>query len=267
MELAGITQNVNSTVPLTPQNEQNQLNRVQKNESAVLHKDKDAAIVSLSQSLDNKKSGIFENISMVNNAFAITQIAQKGLDKQEDILNKMKNVLEIDTADKSVDVKKSELISLVKDFNNSIRETKFNNEMVLSSEKSFNEITISTKDDAFFVQTPDMQKSMENIAKLVVGYDGSEDTNKKLFQELSNALDNVEDYSSAYSTLQDTISKNPMEKFLPDLDATNFTSNTFFIDYGKEMADFSKSNITAQFGYLAAAQANILQEHSSKLLV
>ncbi|QOG11431.1 hypothetical protein [Arcobacter sp. FWKO B] len=267
MEVGSITQNVNSTVPLVNPSDSQLSSQVQKTQSAVLHKDKDAAVVTLSQTLDNRKSGIFENVSMLNNTFAITQIAQKGLDKQEEILKKMENVILADNETKSVDVKKSELIDLVKDFNKSIQNTRFNNEMLLTTEKSFEEITMVTNDDTFFIQTPDMQSTMENIAKIVVKYDGSVDTNEKLAQEINKGLENINNYSNTYDSVQKHITSNPLSNLIPNFDTSNLNANTLFVDFGKDMTDFNKTNITSQLGYLAAAQANILQEHTSKLLV
>ena len=37
-------------------------------------------------------------------------------------------------------------------------------------------------------------------------------------------------------------------------------------NFGKESSDFSKTNINANLGYLAASQANIVQEQSVRLL-
>lgn len=270
METNMITQNINSTVPLTSHTQETSggsSQKVQKNESAVLHKDKDAAVVSLSQALDAKKSGIFENISAINNVFAITQIAQRGLDDQEEIINKMRDVIETDSSQKNVSDKKNDLINLVKDFNQSIQKTTYNNEMLLTTQKSFDEITFSTQSDTFFVQTPDMQKSMENIAKLAVSYDGSDETNEKLIKELDNTLTNIASFSDTYTNLQNTVRSNSMQSMFANMDTSAFASNTLFMDYGRDVTDFNKTNITSQLGYLAAAQANILQEQSSRLLV
>jgi flagellin len=86
-------------------------------------------------------------------------------------------------------------------------------------------------------------------------------------KEFDNTLTNIESFSDTYSNLQNTVRSNSMQSMFANMDTSSFASNTLFMDYGRDVTDFNKTSITSQLGYLAAAQANILQEQSSRLLV
>lgn len=270
METGMITQNIGSTIPLShhSNNQENtNVEKIKKGSSAVLYKEKDAALVSLSFNDSSKKSNMYESISKINNIFAISQISQKGLERQEEILTKMENIITSDSQIKDETTKKNELISLVKDFNQSIQNTKYNNEMLLTTQKSFDEITFSTRNDTYFLQTPDMESSLQTFAKLSVGYSDTAQYNEGFLKEIKSSLDNIAQYSKNYENIQKTIQQNPLESMVSNLDSSSVVANTLFMDFGRNMNDFNKTNITSQLGYLAAAQANILQEQSSRLLV
>ena len=69
------------------------------------------------------------------------------------------------------------------------------------------------------------------------------------FTEFGNRLE-----TSARETIKDQINLYNENKFNKDK------------NFGKESSDFSKTNISANLGYLAASQANIVQEQSVRLL-
>ena len=48
------------------------------------------------------------------------------------------------------------------------------------------------------------------------------------------------------------------------IDEQRYNNNV--IDFGRESSDFTKANININAGYLAASQANIVQEQSVRLL-
>lgn len=271
---ANSVQNISTNLPISTQTQQiadlgigPNLQKVQKADTTGLYKDKDAVYLSLSSSLDARANNFFANISSINNIFAVTQIAQKGLDKQEDILAQIKDKTLDDNEDIDVANKRNDLISLVKDLNTSIQKTTYNNDMILSTDKTLQELTFSTQKDTFFVQTPDMQKTLENIAKLVVEYDGSKESNEQIQKEIDKSLENISMYSQTYSDIQGTIRGDSLQNLISNLNINISNSNTYLIDYGKDSNDFNKNNISSQLGYLAASQANILQEQASRLLV
>ncbi|PLY11353.1 MAG: hypothetical protein C0626_01945 [Arcobacter sp.] len=100
----------------------------------------------------------------------------------------------------------------------------------------------------------------------------------------SNSLSSSEDVTSALGNVDEALKKS--RTFSEDFSQMNnemkqvargtlneqinlLKDNTSLKDmnFGSDFSDFSKTNITTQLGNLAASQAHIIQEQTSKLLV
>jgi flagellin len=84
-----------------------------------------------------------------------------------------------------------------------------------------------------------------------------------IVKESIKALDDVH---SQFQDLRTNLVESARESIQEQKDLTNQNRITKQYDFPKEVTDFTKSNVIANAGYLAASQANIVQEQSVKLV-
>ena len=82
---------------------------------------------------------------------------------------------------------------------------------------------------------------------------------------VSSSMEKLENTFNQFDNFSNQLKNIAKEDISKQFELYNEKS-TENINFGKEANDFSKTNINANVGYLAAAQANIVQEQSVRLL-
>lgn len=225
---------------------------------------------SLSLSINDynrKRDELSIDIQAINEGIAISKISQDAISKQKEYLSNMQNTLE---SSKILDDKNSirqKINEDLKAFNDITNSTKFKNEHLLkTNEDDSLSIFVNTKTQTYSFNKPDSEKAASNIFEMVNSLDLNNQTNlnASIYQvnDAYNKLDNTyKELSSLNTTLEDNAKENIKEQF-----NLYKNINKKDINFGNEISDFSKTNITSNMGHLLASQANIVQAQSVRLL-
>ena len=250
----------------------------------------DASGLAIADKLRTQASSIGQAISNGNSAVALTQIADKAMAEQSNILDVVKQkLLQAGTATTSSagrnaigkDVKK-----LLEQLNNIAIQTNYNGMTLLSSgstswtsaasytfqmgESSSNTISTSTG-----VKAHTSGLGLTSLAKAVsLSTNGVTSLSKATGSTLARAM--LTKVDSAIGTLNGWRSdfgstQNQLESALRNLGTqqTNIKAAESVIrdvDYAAESANFNKQNIIAQAGTYALSQANTIQQNVLRLL-
>lgn len=209
------------------------------------------------------------NVQSLNDGIAITKIAQNSIEKQQDYLKNIQNNLEnINNLENKNDIKQS-INEDLRAFNQIAYETKYQRENLLvnnyNDEK--NSIDINTSFVNFSMDKPNTASFANDIFESI----NNSDLNNSL--NVNNSMDKVASSSSKLQNIYDQFTDfgNKLEESARDsikeqIDLFNQNKINKDKNFGKESSDFSKTNVNANAGYLAASQANIVQEQSVRLL-
>ncbi|MFY9088733.1 hypothetical protein [Arcobacter aquimarinus] len=209
------------------------------------------------------------NVQSLNDGIAITKIAQNSIEKQQDYLKNIQNKLEnINNLENKNDIKQS-INEDLRAFNQIAYETKYQRENLLvnnyNDEK--NSIDINTSFVNFSMDKPNTASFANDIFESI----NNSDLNNSL--NVNNSMDKVASSSSKLQNIYDQFTDfgNKLEESARDsikeqIDLFNQNKINKDKNFGKESSDFSKTNVNANAGYLAASQANIVQEQSVRLL-
>jgi len=208
------------------------------------------------------KSEFSQDIQSLNDGIAKSKIAEASLDKLQDFLKNIENKLENNQNIENKNDIKQEINQELKSFNQVAFATKYKNETLIANTNTYiqEEIEVSSSNNTFSINKPNVAKYTNDIFDTI----NNNDLNNP--QNIQNALNQVSDTSKQLQELS-----NQFIDFSQQLqdDAKNKIMEQNFnltYDFGKESSDFTKSNINANAGYLAASQANIVQEQSVRLL-
>ena len=224
-------------------------------------------------SYNQQRDELSINVQSLNEGIAISKIAENGIEKQQEVLNKIKEELKSlasgDIVLNDNNDKKQDINNFLKDFNQSAYETKFNNENLLSVDyyDDAKNIEIITKDETLTIAKANTPQIANDI------FDTLNTSNLNKPEDIQRNLDKIETSSNQLQNISDEftsfgnrLESSALENLREQTDLYNTNANTKQNDFGKDSSDFSKSNVNANLGYLAASQANIVQEQSVRLL-
>ena len=218
---------------------------------------------------NKKRDELSLNVQSLNNGIAASKIAQNSIEKQQEYLINVQNKLEkITNYEDKNDIKQS-INEDLRSFNQIAYETKFNKEslLVVNNYDDKTSIEVTTKNSNFSIAKPNTATYANEIFEAVNtsnlndpnALNGVVNKVASSANQLQNTFEEFTEFgnrleTSARETIKDQINLYNENKFNKDK------------NFGKESSDFSKTNISANLGYLAASQANIVQEQSVRLL-
>ncbi|WP_226813933.1 hypothetical protein, partial [Aliarcobacter butzleri] len=127
-------------------------------------------------------------------------------------------------------------------------------------------ITIDTNSQTFSMEKTNTAEFANTIFDVVNNKDLNIDTNlENAKNTVSSSMEKLENTFNQFDNFSNQLKNSAKEDISKQFELYNEKS-TENINFGKEANDFSKTNINANVGYLAAAQANIVQEQSVRLL-
>lgn len=222
---------------------------------------------------NQKRDELSLDVQSLNEGIAISKITQNSLEKQDvyikNIQTKLENLKSDDnTIEDKNDIKES-INEDLKSFNQIAFETKFKNENLLNvdyyDEKK--NIEINTKESNHIIDKPNTPEFANIIFETLNSTDLNDSKNLNdaidKVEVTSNQLQNIVDDFTEFGNKLETSARSTIQEQqnLYNENKANKDKN-----FGKESSDFSKTNVSANAGYLAASQANIVQEQSVRLL-
>lgn len=244
--------------------------QLEKSQSANKVNNSEKEFLSLSINDYNKKRDELSiNVQSLNEGIAVSKIVQNSVEKQQEYLGNIQNKLEnINEYQDKNDIKQS-INDDLRSFNQIAYETKFKNEslIVLDYYDDKNSIDITTKNSSFSIDKPNTASYANGI------FESLNASNLNDPEALSNIVDKVASSSAQlkntfddFTQFGNKLESNARESIKTQIDLYNDNKYNKDKNFGKESSDFSKTNINANLGYLAASQANIVQEQSVRLL-
>ena len=213
------------------------------------------------------------NVQSLNEGIAISKIAENSLNKQEDFLNDIKKNLEsLKSDDNNLQDKndiKDKINQDLQSFNQLAYETKFANKNILNVDyyDEQKNIEVNTSSENFSIDKPNTPQIANDI------FEGLNESNLNLPDDLDKVLDRVETATRQIQTITNEFTDfwNKLESsargtIQEQQNLYNEAKVNKNRNFGNESSDFTKTNVNANAGYLAASQANIVQEQSVRLL-
>lgn len=239
-----------------------------------------ASSLAISQNLKVEASGLTQSMENVNSALAMTQIGDKAIQEQSDILDSVKkDLLQASTDTTSQEGREALLQNIQKgleQLNNIAQQTNYNGTSLLQASESDSSATTSQEFQAGTgsldtITTSQVQANttglgLENLLTQDAStFDSA--TARGYLLDIDKAVDtlneNRAEFGSTASQLQSS-NRNLASQYTSTMEANSILTD---IDYAKETSSFSKQNIFAQVGAMGFAQANnINQQMVSRLL-
>ncbi len=218
---------------------------------------------------NKKRDELSLNVQSLNEGIAITKIAQNSIGKQQEYLGNVQTKLENANSYEDKNDLKQSINEDLRNFNQIAYETKFKRENIIATDyyDDKKSIDINTKSANFSIEKPNTPTYANEIFELSNNSDLNNSTDLEQVaskvRTSSNQLQNTYDDFTEFGNKLEFSAK---ETIKAQVDLYNENTINKDRNFGKESNDFSKTNVNANIGYLAASQANIIQEQSVRLL-
>ena len=218
---------------------------------------------------NKKRDELSLNVQSLNEGIAISKIAQNSIGKQQEYLGNVQTKLENANSYEDKNDLKQSINEDLRNFNQVAYETKFKKENIIATNyyDDKKSIDINTKNANFSIEKPNTPTYANEIFELSNNSDLNNSTNleqvSSKVRTSSNQLKNTYDDFTEFGNKLEFSAK---ETIKAQVDLYNENKINKDRNFGQESTDFSKTNVNANLGYLAASQANIVQAQSVRLL-
>ena len=218
---------------------------------------------------NKKRDELSLNVQSLNNGIAASKIAQNSIEKQQEYLSNVQNKLEkITNYEDKNDIKQS-INEDLRSFNQIAYETKFNKEslLVINNYDDKTSIEVNTKNSNFSIAKPNTATYANEIFEAVNASNLNDpNTLNGVVNKVASSANQLQNTFEEFTEFGNRLETSARETIKDQINLYNENKFNKDKNFGKESSDFSKTNISANLGYLAASQANIVQEQSVRLL-
>lgn len=218
---------------------------------------------------NKKRDELSLNVQSLNEGIAITKIAQNSIEKQQEYLTNIQTKLEnADSYENKNDLKQS-INEDLRNFNQVAYETKFKRENIIATDYYDDKktIDINTKSANFSIEKPNTPVYANDIFELSNNSDLNDpSTLEEITNKVRTSSNQLKNTYDEFTEFGNKLEHGARETIKEQVDLYNETKMNKDRNFGQESTDFSKTNVNANLGYLAASQANIIQEQSVRLL-
>lgn len=250
----------------------NNSSSLQLEKSSSSHKISDSKKDALNLNISNynkRRDELSLDVQSLNDGIAITKIATNAIEKQQNYLKNIDEKLSNIENFKDKNEIKQSINEDLRSFNQVAYETRYKREALLVNDyyDDKTSIDISTSTSSFSIP----KQNTTSIANEIFEISNNNDLNNPLkLEDLTNKVASssnlLQNTYEQFTDLGNKLEESAQNSIKNQIDLYNENKTSRNINFGKESSDFSKANIIANSGYLAASQANIVQEQSVKVL-
>lgn len=222
---------------------------------------------------NKKRDELSQSLQAFNEGIGISKTAENGLEKQKEYLQniqeKLTSIKNDDTEGLDKNIQKNEVTSELLKFREEAFQTKYNNENLISID-DYEEnlsINITTKEAYFSHDKPNTPDIASQLAQEVSKSDfNNTEALDNTINKVETSINQIQNLKDQFTDLGNKLESSARVSIQDQVELSNQNRANKEINFGKEVNDFSKTNVQANVGYLAASQANIVQEQSVRLL-
>jgi flagellin len=241
----------------------------------------DASGLSIADKLRTQASSLGQSIENGNSASALTQIADKAMGEQSNILDIIKQkLLQATTATTSAEGRKAianDVSKLLDQVNNIAKQTNYNGQTLLQASAASTDSTTALTFQMGETATDVIKTSgaiMSNHSGLATTTLKTEVDKGSISASMASAqlatidtaLDKLNGWRSDFGSTQNQIESSIRNMATAQTNIKAAESVIRDVDYAQESANFNKQNIIAQAGTYAMSQANSIQQNVMRLL-
>ncbi len=231
----------------------------------------DASGLAIADKLGVQKSSLAQSVENTISGVALTNIAQGGISNQQDILEKINTLtLQANTATTSADGREiiaQEISGLIESYEQIADTTTYNGEKLLKTAgDTSDDMSVVGEDAIVEISKADTTSISDTLKSFLNDFTTDPNARAGLLDAVNQGMTDLASYNSEYGSASNQLESMTRNYMTQETNTARAQSTIMDIDYGKEVSNFSKSNLLTQIGYLMQTQANAHQQRNIALL-
>lgn len=231
----------------------------------------DASGLAIGTKLGVEKNSLSQGIENMNSGIAMSNIAQGGLSKQEELLESIKTeTLKANNGTMSESDREiigQQINKYIEQFDNIANSTTYNGTSLLkTSGDSSDDISITDENSIMSMEKSDTLSISDTLKSLMTDFSTNADSRNTLLSTLDQSITQVNSYQSDFGSASNAMESSARNSISTEKEIASAQSTIMDIDYSKEVSSFSKTNLLSQIGLIMQSQANAVQGRNIALL-
>lgn len=220
---------------------------------------------------DITKNSVSHAVINMNNGIAMSSIAQSGLSQQEEILEEIRTQT-LDSINNPLDAQEKDVIAqeiggAVQRYENIANTTTFKGVSLLKTQgNTSDDISVTDETNIIPMEKADTLSISDTIKSLLTDFSTNEDTQTSMLNTVNEGLTQLGNFKDDYQNATNAMISSARNSISTEQEIASSNSTVSKIDYSKEVASFSKTNLLSQIGHIMQTQANAVQGRNINLL-
>ena len=215
----------------------------------------------LSQTIDNANSGI-----------AMANIAQGGMREQQNILSEIKSLTiqaqNGTTSAEGRDAIAKQINKYIDQYENIAEQTSYNGTQLLKSSgnPAQDDLSISGEEEIVNLQVADTTSISDDLRTLMTNFTTDPNSRSALLGKIDESTSQLSAMESDFGSASNALQSSVRNYMTAETNIANAESTIRDLNFTNGIANFNKTNLLSQAGYLVQAQSNAVQSRVLGLL-
>jgi flagellin len=231
----------------------------------------DASGLAIADKLGVQKSSLAQSIENMNSGIAMSSIAQDGISSQKEILENIKTetlkAMNATTSDEGRAAIANQISKYIDQYEQISSSTTYNGQKLLeASGDATDDISIVGDGSIIQMARADTKSVSDTLRTFMSDFTTNSDSMSGMLQAVDSGINQLGTYASNFGSASNAFASNARNSMVTEKEIASAQSTILDIDYGKEVSNFSKTNLQSQIGLIMQTQANAVQSRSINLL-
>jgi len=221
--------------------------------------------------LYSQGNALSQTIANNNTGIAMSQIAQSGLQSQQEILSNIQTLsqqaMTSTTSQEGRDAIAQQISSYLDQFDQIAQSTTYNGKSLLTtSGDSTDDISVVGSDNIVGMSKADTTSVSDSLRSFLSDFASEEASMQNMLKTAKQGTDQLASYASDFGSASNALEVSTKTAMQNEVSTASARSTILDTDYSKEVSSFSKSNLLTQVGYIMQVQSNAQQQKTIALL-
>lgn len=231
----------------------------------------DASGLAIADNLRMQSSSLYQSIDNANSGIAMSNIADKAISDQKEILGEIKRLtIQANTATTSTQGRESisaQINKYLDQYEDIARQTNYNGTQLLTAKgDSSDDLSIAGAEGDVSIKKADTTSVSDQLRSLMSDFVSNPDSREEMLKTVDGGMNSLASFASEFGSATNQLESKVRNKLTEATNNVAARSTIIEADIAKTISDFNKTNIQAQAGFFAQSQANAVQSRVTTLL-
>lgn len=267
---------------MTINNNQSYLNNVNSLNNSALEKigaglainkaSDDASGLAIADQLKVEKNSLSQSIGNLNSGIAMSNLAQKGISSQKELLENIKTetikAMSDTTSLEGREAIADQINKYIEQYNSIAQTTNYNGTNLLKTSgiPSEDELSVVGEDSIISMSKADTTTISDTLEGLMADFTTNKSSRESLLDAIEEGLTTLSNQASEFGSVSNSLESMARNYISARTNTANAESTIRDLNLSEGIASFNKTNLLSQIGHLVQSQSNAVQSRTISLL-